>query len=410
MATNFAGLRATNDAGTDERPKDFRKGILTLEPNGRSPMLALSAMFKSEGTTDPEFSWWEEESYVPRCITTGALNKTSTAVTLQAAGTTGTKGDGLSFVVGDLLLVEKAYSAGAQNQTNEIVEVSAVTNATTITIVRGAAGTTTADIATATFLTKIGNAFAEGTTSPTVASRNPTKYYNYTQIFKTAFESTRTQNQTTMRTGDSYKQDRARKMFDHGAALEMATIFGVRYEQTSGTSNNKPRRYMGGLLDANIGIGTIGFATTPTEDALLDAMEPCFQQTAPGINDERIGFCGNGFINAINKKIKNAGSTRFQFEKVLTIFGMELMQFVTPFGRIAFKTHPLLTHNGRYTNSCLMVHPQLYRYRDLQPTKFQDDIQAPDSDTRKGQWLTETGLEVRFRSLMKHFHILDATQ
>jgi hypothetical protein len=35
----FAGVRATDDWGTDERPKSFRETILFLNPNGKSPLL-----------------------------------------------------------------------------------------------------------------------------------------------------------------------------------------------------------------------------------------------------------------------------------------------------------------------------------------------------------------------------------
>lgn len=408
MATVFAGLRSTADFATDERPKDFRSAILMLEPNGKAPLLALASMLKNEKTTDPEFAWWEEESYVPRCLTTGALSTTSTAVVLQAAGTTGTKGDGLSFVPGDILQVQKALASGVN--TNELVEVVTVTDATNITIRRGVAGSTAANIPTASAFLKVGNAFAEGVGAPNVSSRNPVKKYNFTQIFRTAYQETETTLATTFRTGDPLKNDRNRKMFDHGASIEHATLFGRRFEQLSGTANGKPRRYMGGFADPDIGLRQLVFATTPTEDAFLDALEPLFSRTTSGISDERITLCGNGFLNAFNKKIKNSSSPRFQFEGTLKIFGMELFLFVTPFGRVAFKTHPLLTADPIYTNSAFCISPQLYRYRDLRATKPKNNIQGNDEDSQKGEWLTETGLEIRFPELMRHFHITDATQ
>lgn len=408
MATVFAGLRSTNDFTTEERPKNFREMILYLKPNGAAPITAMTSLFKTEGLDDPEFNWFEEEQYVPRCITTGALSTSSTAVTLQAAGTTGTKGDGLSFVVGDLLMVEKAVAAGANDY--EVVRVTAVTNATSITISRAQQGTTAAAIPTASFLLKIGNIFAEGEVSPTVTSRNPTKLYNYAQIFKTAYRITETAKKTKFRTGDPLANDKARRSFDHAVALEQATIFGRRYEATSGTSNGEPERSTGGLLDPNIGLTNYVFATTPTEAAFLDAMEPLFQQTTDAIGNERIGYVGNGFINALNKKIAAASSTRINYDGVIKLRGMELQKYILPFGTIAFKTHPLLTANTRYTNSMLAIAPTLVRQRDLRATKMQDNIQANDADEQKGQWLTEMGVEIHNRSLMGHFHITDVTQ
>ena len=41
------------------------------------------------------------------------------------------------------------------------------------------------------------------------------------------------------------------------------------------------------------------------------------------------------------------------------------------------------------------------RWRPLRgrDTTFKDNIQLPDEDTQKGQWMTEAGLEVRFGGL-----------
>jgi hypothetical protein len=177
----FAGLRGTGDWGTDERPKNFRELILFQNPNGRAPMFALTSKGSKTSTDDPEFSWWEEIQGVIRVRANGALNDSATTLVLDAntasnaaVDANGIRGAGLDLVPGDLLMVETAAGVDA-TFTNEIVLVSAVASNTSITIVRGAAGSTAAAIADNSFLTKIGNAYAEGTRSPSVTSRNPRK-------------------------------------------------------------------------------------------------------------------------------------------------------------------------------------------------------------------------------------------
>lgn len=400
--TAFAGLRGTGNFATDERPKNFREAILWLNPNGQAPLFALMARMAAEGVNDPQFGWFEEEQKVTRLVTTGALNTTSTAVVLQASTASGVHGTGLSLVVGDLLLVEKAVPSGSW--TNEIVTVAAVTDATNITITRGAANTTAANIPTASYLTKLGNAFAEGTASPTVSSRNPEGKYNLCQIFKTAYEVTNTTLSTKFRTGDPLKNDKHRKMFDHSAAIEYSLLFGQRYETTG--ANGKPLRYTGGLMDQTIGLSSTLFATSPTENDFLDTIEPLFRSTAAaGVGNERIAFCGNSFLNAINKKFKDSSSTRINFNGILNVYGMQMQRFLTPFGEIAFKTHPLMNNHTLYTKSAFVIAPPLLKWRELRATKGHDNIQSPDEDTTKGQWLTEAGLEIHHPSLMAHFHI-----
>jgi len=199
-------------------------------------------------------------------------------------------------------------------------------------------------------------------------------------------------------------------MFDHSAAIEMAFLFGKQYEEAASSANGKPRRFTGGILDSTIGVGTTRFATSPTENDFLDALEPYFQQNAgSGVNDERILFAGNGFLNAINKKFKDSNSSRIINNGVFTQYGMRLQRVVLPFGEVAIKTHPLLTRHGRYTNSAVMIHGNLIKLRELRATTTQDNIQDNDEDTQKGQWLSEIGFEIHHRGLMRHFHIASTT-
>ena len=61
-------------------------------------------------------------------------------------------------------------------------------SATQFTALRGVGGTTAAAIADDLYLLLIGSAYAEGTAAPSATSRNPIKFYNYTQIFKNSYE------------------------------------------------------------------------------------------------------------------------------------------------------------------------------------------------------------------------------
>ena len=243
----IAGLRGSGDWGTDERPTNFREMILWRRPAGSAPLTALMARMGSEAVDDPQYTWWEEELNLVRLTinySTG-FSTTDTSLTVLATGAQ----TGQDLVPGDLLLVE---GTGVQNASynNEIVVVSAITSSSVIVVAR-AYGAASADgaatpIADAASLTKIGNVFSEGATSPSVASRNPTKMYNYCQIFKTAYELTNTAKKTKACTGDPLKNDKKRKMFDHSVALEQAFIFGRRWEGTG--ANGKPQRMTGGLL------------------------------------------------------------------------------------------------------------------------------------------------------------------
>ena len=78
----FAGVRGTGNYGTDERPKNFRQGILWLNPNGTAPIFALTSKMGKRSIDDPEFSWWAEPNDHVRLQVNGALGFWSNGVTI----------------------------------------------------------------------------------------------------------------------------------------------------------------------------------------------------------------------------------------------------------------------------------------------------------------------------------------
>ena len=222
-----AGLRGTGDWGTDERPKNFRESILWMEPNGDSPMLALSARAKGKkkSVDDPEFSWWNEPVDNVRLQVDAAFGSGDTLITVDSADPTAGAikvgyGKATHLVPGDILMVEPAVD-NVTDDFERMVVVS-VLSETSFTVQRGAVGSAAASIADDQFLLLIGSAFAEGTAEPSSVTRNPVKFVNKTQIFKTSYEITGTAEQTHARTGDIVANDKRRRMFDHSRGLEWA--------------------------------------------------------------------------------------------------------------------------------------------------------------------------------------------
>jgi hypothetical protein len=380
----FAGLRGTGDWAADERPKNFREMILWRSPNGQAPLTALLSKMASEKVDDPEYSWWEEELNSIRLNTNGVMTTTTiTAFVVDA--------DALMLVPGDMLLVETSDATTA-----EIVRVNGVASDTSFDVIRAQGGTSAAAIPDNTFITKIGNSYAEGSVSPNVSNRNPTKKTNYLQIFKTAYEITNTAKMTRTRTGDPLKNDKKRKMFDHSVAMEFAFLFGKPIEFTG--ANGKPQRLTGGLrhyITTNVTV----FATTPTETTFLNAVTPVFNFDGGGGN-ERIIFAGNGALTSLNKLAKAGMQVRT--DDVVKLYGMQLQRWIIPQGTFLLKTHPLMNTHARYTNSMFVADPSALKYRFLRDTKMEDNIQANDADEQKGQWLTECGLEIRHEKTMAY--------
>lgn len=398
----IAGLRGTGDWAADERPKDFREYIMWRQPNGDTPITALSSKIGKEVTSDPEFNWWDESVDILRLQVNGALVAADTTIVVDStdpdtSAPASVWGTATHLVPGDILMVEPVADAAVFNP--EYLRVTAVQSATSFTVERGVGGGAAAgNIADDAFLLKVGSAFAEGSPSPQSASRNPTKYTNYCQIFKTVYELTQTAVVTGTRTGDPLANDKKRKMFDHARDIEFSLMFGKKHE-TIGT-NGKPLRFTGGIRSFIPSQNTTIFAAPITISSFLDATYKVFDYATPG-GDTRFAFTGNKALNRLNKMIQTDANTSIQFGPQIKFYGMTFQEFILPQGRILLRTHPLLNRHSLYNDSMWLVDFSALKWRHMKGRdgKFKDDIQANDEDTRKGQWLTEAGLEVRFGGL-----------
>lgn len=396
-AVAVGGVRGTGNWGEDERPRDFRNMILWTQPEGDTPIFALMGRAKKKSVSDPEFHWWAEKKDIVQLQLNGApgAGTPGSNQTLTVHGVdpdsdyAATYGSALHLKAGDVLLVQGTL----QNTfAAEHVRVATTpTSATSVEVTRDVTGVGTApDIPDGTTLLLIGSAYAEGTRSPDAASRNPQKWYNYTQIFKDTYEVTGTAEKTETRTGDPIKNDKLRKSFDHARGYELALLYG-RKSETVGT-NGKPMRYMGGLREFIPSTHQTIFPGTPqSEQDFIDACRPAYDWSTPA-GDSRILFGGNGMAVALAKMARNsAGHGRVNFGEKVTMYGMRLKEIELPFGTIYFKRHPLLSRDSTMTNSGFLVDFSCLEYKYLRgrDTRAKDNVQHNDEDTRKGQWLTE---------------------
>lgn len=399
--SGIAGLRGTGDFAADERPKDFRGNVLFFNPNGEAPIFALSSKAGKRVVRDPEFAWWAEGNALVRLQVNGSHASGDTLINVDSSDPTSTAlganyGTATHLKPGDVLMVEPATDQATFNP--EMIRVENVLGDTQFVVSRGVAGTTPATIADNVWLTLIGSAYAEGTGAPRAVSRNPIKFYNYTQIFKNTYELTGTADKTTFRTGDPWSNDKKRKAYDHSRDIEMSLLFGQRAETTG--SNGKPLRYTGGirtfLPTGNVTV--FGVATTP--NTLIDALAPLFDFNT-GAGDTRMMFVGNQAAIELGKIFNGANNVRFNVNDRVRVYGIHFQELLLPMGRVLLKTHPLLSRHGLYKKSAFIVDFDALKWAPLEgrDTKAKDDVQTEEEDVRRGFFQTEGGWEVGYGGL-----------
>ena len=223
----------------DATPKNWREGILRLYPNGGAVLTALSAAPRRRATSDPEFSWWERPIPVREAFTAGG---TAAVTTLAVSLSSGGVGDpGKIFRKGYILTVSGTGGTG-----EKLLVTADQTVGTSVAIQRAFGETIAAIIPANATLRVTGNANEEGGPTGTPVAVDPTKQFNYTQIFRTPLYITRTAKKTRLRTEESIVQAQIEALENQAQDMEYSFLFGERYE-TTGTLG-QPMRTTRGIV------------------------------------------------------------------------------------------------------------------------------------------------------------------
>jgi hypothetical protein len=416
----FLGMRGNGDWATDQRPLNWRESILYLYPNGRAPLTAIMSKMGSQKVDDPQFHWWTKGLPSQRAAITGLY----TDSLLSSAYTSG-------GVAGDTVYVKMAAASVAQFREGHVVELKdassfdmTVIAKVTARAVNGASSyiacylledddngsTTSTDLSDADVAFIVGNANAEGAAMPDAIAYDPDKWYNYTQIFRTPLEMTRTAMQTRLRTGEQYKEAKREALELHSIEMEKAFLFGLASEGTG--SNGKPERTTLGVVPAIRGGGTgsvSGQGGTESNFAYESAYSggTWLQYGEEWLDTEleimfryggmdKLALCGSGALLAINKLIKNGGN--FDYSPTTESYGIKVVKWVTAHGTINIVTHPLMSYEATLRNSMVILEPKDIKFRYIQDTMFKKDTAMKEGswtnrDGIKEEYLTEAGLE-----------------
>lgn len=376
------GMRSTGDYGTGERPKNWREGIILQQLRNGASLFRLTGAMRSAPTDDPEFNWWNEEQQFYVFQVNGAQTNVDTALEIDSGG--------LKLKPGDMLRNER---------TLEMVGVTAVASDTAVTIVRavGAGGTpagTAAAMNDDDKLLYIGSAYREGAPKSIGTSFNPTKAYNFTQIFRDPVEWTRTAMKTRLRTGDGVKEDKRRTFHKHQLGIERSLWLGSRTETLEA---GQPKRTTGGVLDF-IDPANVQAVSGGTMD--MNEFESYFARIFAYGSGEKLAYTSLKVLTLMSKLVRL--NTNYQWQQGGKEYGMNVTRFVTPAGTLVLTEHPLFGVDGGFlSDSMAILDTEQLRWRYITDTTYRKDIQVPGDDGKTDEWLTEGGLE--FGSPKHHF-------
>ena len=408
----------TGDWVTDQRPKNWRETILFLYPNGSMPLTAIMSKMKSEKTDDPQFYWWTKLLPTQAAAVTGVYTDSGLTSAYTSGGVAGsliylkmTSSDLIHFRVGHTVLLRDAsdftvdvvgkVTARTSNGTSSSIGVKLLEADDNSSYSH--------DLSDCDRVLIIGSVNAEGAAMPTGVSYDPDKLYNYTQIFRTPLSITRTARKTKLRTGEAYKEMKREALELHGIEMEKAFLFGIPYEGTG--DNGKPERTTEGLLTClrtNNSTGISDFTLNATyhgKNWLDDGGGETFldyylEQVFRYGRQEKLGLCGTGALLGLNKLAQ--ANSHFTMTSATKAYGINVTEWITPFGKVHLKTHPLFNIESSLRYSMLIFEPENCVYRYIDDTTFYGEGEAKQAapgtnggriDGTQEEYLTECGLE-----------------
>jgi hypothetical protein len=419
----FVGLRATDDLVSNEDPGAWRAGIMRLFPNGMAPLTGLTALLKSEAVPNAHFHWWDKELTSQRSVVTNIYTDSGMAtayvsggvasdplfVKIPVAGTS-------MFRAGQLVLLRDASNANIDCVAKVLaVAVNGANSKLSVLLLQDDDGDSANGnyLATADVVLVIGNSNPMGGTRPEAIAQAPVERENYTQIWRDSLDLARTLMKTKLRTENAYTESKRDALEQHSIGIEKSLIWGVL---SSRIGENGKREYTTrGLMSwlrgtaAEIAAGDSGVVADYTTDTGADYSlktwlaggEQWLDERLESIfrfgSAERLAFCGSGVLLAIQRLVKNKAN--FNITAKTTLWGSNVREWVTPFGQITMKTHPLFSYEATNRNMMMLFEPRNLTWRTIDDTHFMPDVAygkggGTGYDGKQEEYLTEAGFEV----------------
>lgn len=362
------GMRTTKNINQDRRVVDMSKSIALLQPS-KAPLITLTKRLATETTYNPIFHWLEDD-LVARWDAVNQVDETAVSTSVVVD-------NGDLFNVGDIIKVPR---------TGEVMRVTAIST-NTLTVVRGYGTTAAALLVDNDPLVIIGNAFKEGSLAATPKTGLTSTVFNYTQIFKTSVQVSKTQEASKLYGGSDRTYQRKKKGIEHATDLERAAWFGEKSETVNG---EEIIRTTGGVLSFIESTSTVYDASNAlTEDNFeKEFLENLFRYGS----DKKTMFCSSRVISVINSWGRN------KLETVVgeDTYGLSIMKYISAHGELLLVKHHLF-EGAVYGKMGVALDLENVKYRPLEgrDTKLQTNIQPNDADYYLDQYLTEAGFMVK---------------
>lgn len=344
----------TTIQNTDNNPRAMDAAVYELEPN-QNPLIALTSQLSSRPAGNPKVEWLQDQP-MPRITT------------LSASATSATTAWGVTadiFRVGDVV----RFSG---------LGFGVVISTTGTGYIAGTAIGTQVSAQTGSEAYLIGNANAEFGTLNEIKLPQLSSVYNYTQIFRTPLGVSGTEEATEHYGGPERARLRKKFGIEHARKIEQSHFFGIR----SISSTTRTENGLQSMITTNVTADTSGLTEVEWQTFLVSAFRYG--------SDSKVAFCSPTALAAIEGFARAKLSVN---DNVARKFGIQMKTYVSGQGEVNLVGHKSWNDSTVYNGYVILVDMDSVYDRPLRKTRLRPDVQAPDADGFKDEYLTETCIQ-----------------
>jgi len=358
--THLTGVQQADTGNADHRKYSWRRQIVYLNPD-RTPFVQINSKLRTEKVTDYEYKVFERDHPDRWQRLNEALDTSETGIDVD---------DATPFRVGDVILVAR---------TGEMMKVTALASAVSLTCTRGYAGSTAAAANDNDWVKILFSAESENDTQASIVTTASTTVTNFTQIFKRTYGTSNTRKAMTYRSdAHALKEERKLAMGLLKEDMEQAFLWGKKVEiKASGVDT----RHTGGIdefvttnridLEGGIGFGDIGY--------LMNVF------TRFG-SKSKIWMCGRD----ARQQLDSLGLEYRRITGKASKLGFKADGIRSSFGDAMMVTHHGLTN--AHADRIVVLDPEHSRIAQLRKIKHNKNIQTPGRDGEEHEFIGELGL------------------
>lgn len=386
--THIIGTSDTLAIEQSQRLPDIEDKVYILEP-GETPLTAFLTQIGKIGDGGGNFKGQALQKLVTINPEFTEFEDAYSGVWSEIDHSGGYAADATSIVV-SLASIFTKFDLVKVIRTGEILRITDIVYSTkTLTVSRAAGATAAAVINDDDDLLLISSAYEEGAAKGVSNQTKLAKVTNYTQIFKTAFALTETENNSSTYPGQTAGSERRRlrtkNAIEHAKKIERAYLFGEKKEVTG--PDGKPLRTTGGIFEGIIAAGNV---MDMADEELTKADFISFLQLYGFTHGskEKLFMCGSTILAAID----GFADAKLQLTTSDKTYGVEVRKWVSSFGTLNIILHPMF--DGEYAGYGIILDMETIKHRPLQnrDTVLKTNIQDAGDDEVTDQYITETGL------------------